>query len=374
MDRIYFDNAATSLLLPEVAEHMMQLMHDVHGNPSSIHSEGRKARTVIEEARKTVAQLLHASPGEIFFTSGGTEADNMAIRQSVASGKVAHIFTTKIEHHAILHTIEELAKENKIQVHYLPITSKGYVDTSELPNLFQSFSPAMLCLMHANNEIGNMIDLESLAQLCVENKVLFHCDAVQTLGHYAFNLQETPISFLAGAAHKFNGPKGVGFIYIRSDNPIHPLLTGGSQERNMRGGTENVYGISGLAKALQIAYDNFEKDKRHIQSLKSEMIEQLKNEIPGVSFNGDPEGQSLYTVLNVRFPKSPNAEMMLFNLDIHGVACSGGSACSSGSQKGSHVMEVIGVEENRANVRFSFGPQNTLEEVHKCIQIIKKII
>lgn len=372
--KVYFDNAATTPLDKEVADAMYKVMCEDFGNPSSTHAHGRVVRTHIEEARKKVASLLNCTPGEIFFTSGGTEADNMAIRKSVEDKGVKNIITSPIEHHAVLHTIEELDKQGKIKMHLVKLLPNGHIDLSHLEQLLQEQPNALVSLMHANNEIGNLLDIDRVGALCQQYNALFHCDTVQTIGHYPFDLQKTHIDFLACAAHKFNGPKGVGFIYINHKNKIHPFITGGAQERNMRGGTENVYGIIGLTKALSIATANLEEEKHHILGLKNYMMERLKAVIPDVRFNGDAEGDSLYTVLNVNFPPTPIAEMILFKLDISGISASGGSACSSGSNVGSHVLAAIGVEPNRPSVRFSFAKHNTREEVDYVISELLKML
>ncbi|MBU3662589.1 MAG: cysteine desulfurase [Bacteroidetes bacterium] len=372
--KVYLDNAATTPLDKEVADAMYKMMCEDFGNPSSTHSHGRIVRTHIEEARKKVASLLNCAPGEIFFTSGGTEADNMAIRKSVEDKEIKNIITSPIEHHAVLHTIEELDKQGKIKMHLVKLLPNGHIDLSNLEQLLQEQPNALVSLMHANNEIGNLLDLDKVGALCQQYNALFHCDTVQTIGHYPFDLQKTHVDFLACAAHKFNGPKGIGFIYINHKNKIHPFITGGAQERNMRGGTENVYGIIGLTKALSIATENLEAEKQHILGLKNYMIEKLKAAIPGIKFNGDAEGDSLYTVLNVNFPPTPIAEMILFKLDISGISASGGSACSSGSNVGSHVLAAIGVEPNRPSVRFSFAKHNTREEIDYVISELLKML
>jgi cysteine desulfurase len=363
MERIYFDNAATTPLDKEVLAAMIPMMEQFYGNPSSTHGHGRAVKTHLEESRKMVSKLMNCTPGEVFFTSGGTEADNMAIRMSVECLDVKNIITSPIEHHAVLHTIEELHKEGKIKMHLVKLLPDGHIDLADLERLLKENSNALVSLMHANNELGNLLDIEKVGELCEQNNALFHCDTVQTIGHYPFDLSKLKIHFLACAAHKFNGPKGVGFIYINHKVKLDPYITGGAQERNMRGGTENVYGIVGLAKALEIAYRDMDKEKDHIQSLKTYMISRLRETISGIEFNGDTEGRSLYTVLNTSFPPSPVGEMMLFKLDIAGVSASGGSACSSGSNVGSHVLTAIGCDPERAAVRFSFGKQNTREEV-----------
>ena len=372
--RVYLDNAATTPLDPGVAESMLEIMQHKFGNPSSIHAHGREVRTLVEEARKTVARLLNVTPSEIFFTSGGTEADNMSLRCSVEDLGVTRIITSPIEHHAVLHTAEELAKKGKVQLDLVKILENGHIDLAHLETLLKaSDKKTLVSLMHANNELGNLLDLEAVSALCREHNALFHCDTVQTIGHYPLDLQTIKIDFLAAAAHKFNGPKGVGFIYISNRNRLHPLITGGSQERNMRGGTENVYGIVGLAKALQLAHDTMEAKRTHISGLKSYMIDRLEKEIPGIRFNGDAKGQSLYTVVNVSFPPSKVSDMMLFKLDIEGISASGGSACSSGSDVGSHVLTVLGVDKERANVRFSFGKYNTIEEIDFVLEKLKEM-
>jgi cysteine desulfurase len=372
--KVYLDNAATTPLDKEVADAMYKMMCEDFGNPSSTHSHGRIVRTHIEEARKKVASLLNCAPGEIFFTSGGTEADNMAIRKSVEDKEIKNIITSPIEHHAVLHTIEELDKQGKIKMHLVKLLPNGHIDLSNLEQLLQKQPNALVSLMHANNEIGNLLDLDKVGALCQHYNALFHCDTVQTIGHYPFDLQKTHVDFLACAAHKFNGPKGVGFIYINHKNKMHPFITGGAQERNMRGGTENVYGIIGLTKALSIATENLKAEKQHILGLKNYMIERLKATIPDIRFNGDAAGDSLYTVLNVNFPPTPIAEMILFKLDISGISASGGSACSSGSNVGSHVLAAIGVEPNRPSVRFSFDKHNTREEVDYVINELLKML
>jgi cysteine desulfurase len=342
---------------------MSDMMLANFGNPSSTHAKGREVKTMIEDARRNIAKILGCTPGEIFFTSGGTEADNMAIRQSVEDLGVKHIITSPIEHHAVLHTVEELAKQGKVTMHLVKLTSNGHIDMTDLADLLTKNPNALVSLMHSNNELGNMIDMDEVGNLCKQHQALFHCDTVQTIGHQPIDVSKTHVHFLAAGAHKFNGPKGVGFIYINNAVKIHPMLTGGAQERNMRGGTENVYGIVGMAKALELSVAHLDADKARLQELKNYFIAQLRAHIPGIAFNGDAEGRSAYTVLNVSFPPSPVGEMLLFKLDIAGICASGGSACSSGSNIGSHVLHAIGADKERAAVRFSFGHQNTTQEV-----------
>jgi len=328
--KVYFDNAATTPLSDEVLQEMIPILKDQFGNPSSTHSFGRQVRSKIEIARRKVASLIHSEPSEICFTSGGTEADNMAIRCSVQDLGVTHIITSKIEHHAVLHTAEEMAKKG-IHVSFVQLDSLGGVDMNHLEELLQGNEKTLVSLMHANNEVGTLISLKEVSALCRKYDALFHSDTVQTMGHYDFNLKELDLDFLTCSAHKLHGPKGVGFLYINQKLSLNPMIFGGSQERNRRGGTENVYGIVGLAKALEEALTEVDSHHDHIQGLKTYMIEQLEANIPGVDFNGDAKGESLYTVLNVSLPPSEKSEILLFSLDLMGIACSGGSACSSGN-------------------------------------------
>lgn len=372
--QVYLDNAATTSIDPQVIDVMVEAMTNNYGNPSSIHGHGREVKTMVERARKTVANLLNASPSEIFFTSGGTEADNMAIVRSIEGFGITHAITSPLEHHAVLHTLEEMEKEGKVKLDLLRVNEKGVIDLDHLEELLANNPKTLVSIMHANNELGNLTDIARVSALCEQYGAIFHSDTVQTMGHYKHDLKELHIDFITGAAHKFHGPKGVGFLYINGKNKIKPLLFGGAQERNMRGGTENVYGIMGLAKALELAYEHMEEHRLHIQSLKDYMKEQLTQKIAGVSFNGvTEEKDSLYTVLNVSLPPSDMADMMLFNLDIKGISASGGSACSSGSDIGSHVLRGIGVDPSRPSVRFSFCKHNTREEIDYVISELEKI-
>lgn len=372
--RVYLDNAATTPVDPIVLKAMYEVMENHYGNPSSIHSHGREMRTLIEKSRKTIASLLHTSPAEIFFTSGGTEADNTAIRCSIADYGIKHAITTKLEHHAVLHTLEALAKNGNIELSFVDTDEKGNVNVTHLETLLQNPNRSLVSLMHANNEIGTLTDMELVGDLCEKYNAIYHSDTVQTMGHYPHDLSKLKANFIVGAAHKFHGPKGVGFLHINHRIKIKPLIYGGSQERNMRGGTENVYGIIGLAKALEIAYSEMPQHHQHIQNLKSYMIAQLKANIPGVEFNGEIDpANSLYTVLNVSFPEMEMADMLLFSLDIAGISASGGSACSSGTDIGSHVLTAIGANPNRPAVRFSFSKYNTKEEVDYTVEKLKEI-
>lgn len=362
--KVYLDNAATTKLDENVLKAMMPLMVEDFGNPSSIHSFGRKTRAVIETARKTVAKLLNVTPAEIFFTSGGTEADNMAINQSIETYDIKHVISSLIEHHAVEHTIKTLEKAGKVKVSWVKLDDKGNVDLADLEQLLKNNPRSLVSLMHANNELGTLLPLKQVGEICEKYNAIFHSDTVQTMGHYKMDLRDIKVHFVTCAAHKFHGPKGVGFLYINHLCKITPFIHGGAQERNMRGGTENVYGIVGLAKALEICFDEMEAHQKHIMGLKDYMREQLIKNIPGTEFNGETSYEkALYTVLNCRFPSHPDAEMLLFNLDILGIAASGGSACSSGSNQGSHVLRGIGIDMERPSVRFSFSKYTTKEEI-----------
>ena len=372
--KVYFDNAATTALAPEVLKEMLVIYEGKHGNPSSIHSFGREAKAIVEKARKSVAAMLNCSPAEVFFTGGGTEADNMAIRCSVESHNIKHIISSPLEHHAVLHSIEELVKEGKVKASHVKLTTHGHIDMQDLERLLKENPKSLVSLMHANNEIGNILDITAVGELCAKYDALFHSDTVQSVCHYPIDLQKINVHFITGAAHKFHGPKGVGFLYIKSGVKIHPLIYGGAQERNMRGGTENVAGIIGLAKAMELAHKEMKEHSAHIQELKSYMLNKLEKSIPGVEFNGDMKDKSLYTVLNVMFPVTPDAEMLLMKLDIDGIAASGGSACSSGSSVGSHVIAALGKKVmDRPVIRFSFSKYNTKEEVDYVVEKLKEL-
>jgi cysteine desulfurase len=372
--RVYLDNAATTPLAPEVAETMIPYLKNEFGNPSSTHYFGRQAKAVIETSRRTVARLLNCSPSEIIFTSGGTEADNMAINTAIHSLGVERIISTQIEHHAVGHTIEALAHGRNVEVKWLQVDSKGHVDLNELETLLKDQKRTLVSLMHANNEIGTLLPLKRVSGICRQYGAYFHSDTVQTMAHYAFDLQDLDIDFITCAAHKFHGPKGIGFLYVNKNVKPEILIHGGAQERGLRGGTENLYGIVGLAKALELANTDIEEHQRHVQGLKTHMMERLKTLFPDVHFHGetDPE-KSLYTVLNVCLPSTPKAGMLLFTLDLKGVACSGGSACSSGSTKGSHVLEGIGADGTRPNARFSFSRYTTIGEVDYALEQLEAI-
>jgi cysteine desulfurase len=371
---IYLDNAATTALDPEVIEEMLRYMQEDFGNPSSTHAFGRKTRAAIDLGRRRVANHINAEPGEVIFTSGGTEADNMAIHCSVNDLGVKHIITSEIEHHAVLYPVEDLAKAGRVKMSLVNIDHKGRIDLEHLEQLLaESKEKTLVTLMHANNEIGTLLPLKEVSALCRQYGAYLHSDTVQTIAHYPLDVRELDIDFITCAAHKFHGPKGVGFLFINNKVKINPMIRGGGQERNMRAGTENVYGIMGLVKALDLAYAHLEEHRAHIEGLRSYMMSRLKEEMPGTLFNGDVEGDSLYTVLNVALPASDKSETLLFNLDIEGISVSGGSACSSGSNIGSHVANALNLPSDQPVVRFSFSKFNTKEEIDRTIETLKRI-
>ena len=375
MKRVYLDNAATTPISKEIIELMSSLMKHQFANPSSTHSEGRKSKTIVEESRSIIAKILNTYPRNIFFTSGGTESDNMAIKMSIENYNIKHAITSRISHHAVLYPLEKLAKENKIKLSYVKLDENGLVSFSDLENLLKNNSRTFVSIMHANNEVGVIQDIKKIGLICQNYNAIFHSDTVQTIGHYQIDLQKINIDFLAASAHKFHGPKGIGFIYISDNVKIYPLIIGGPKERNIRAGTENIHSISALAKAMQLAYENLDNDMMYIKKLKSYMIEKLKLYIPDVQFfsNSNDLDNSLYTVLTVSFPLTKNSEMLLFNLDISGVSCSGGSACASGSNKGSHVLSYFDPMAKRTGIRFSFSKYNTFEDIDFTIQKLKDI-
>jgi cysteine desulfurase len=376
MKHVYLDNAATTPMDDRVIEAMLPFMRGHFGNPSSVHSHGREVRTAIEKARKKVAELLQASPSEIFFTSGGTEADNTALVCGIESHGISHAITSPLEHHAVLHTLEMLAKKGQVQLSLLEVNEKGEIDLAQLEELLKKNPKSLVSLMQGNNEIGNLNDLERIGQMTQADGAFFHSDTVQTMGHYSHDLSTLPVDSLVAGAHKFHGPKGVGFLYVRKDKKIHPFIHGGAQERNMRGGTENVIGIIGLAKALEISLEELAAHRSHIEKLKGYFIEKLGQEIPGITFNGCSADlqKSLYTVLSVSLPPSEaNRGMLLFHLDLEGISASGGSACSSGASVGSHVMRALQHPADRDVVRFSFSRFTTMEEIDYTLDKLKAL-
>jgi len=377
MKNIYLDNAATTSILPEVISTITESMTHYYGNPSSIHQIGRKAKSLVETARKNIAKHFNASANEIIFTAGGSEADNLILRNAVTNLGVRTIISSKIEHHAVLHSIKDLEKEFSITVNWVDLDEDGTINYIHLEALLQKdTTKKLVSLMHINNEIGNILDIKKVSRLCINNNALFHSDAVQAIGHFTTDVQETPIDFFAASAHKFHGPKGVGFAYIKKGFGIYPMLHGGEQERGARAGTENVHSILGMEKALEVAYLNLKEDTKYIQNIKSYFINELQHNFEGIIFNGcsESETKSSYIILNVRFPKE--YAMLLFNLDLKGISVSGGSACQSGSNKGSHVLNAIlpKDEQFKTSVRFSFSKLNTIEEVDYLIKNLKEII
>jgi cysteine desulfurase len=373
---VYLDNAATTPIDPRVYEAMQPYLKNEFDNPSSSHSFGRVSKSAIEEARKKVADILNVSPGEIFFTSGGTEADNTSLNGLIRRYNIENVITSPIEHHAVLHSLEFFESIGLTHVQFLDVDKKGNIDKDQLIDLLNNKKDNLVSLMHANNEIGNMIDLEGIGEICREYNALFHSDTVQSIARYTLDLNKVNINAVLGSAHKFHGPKGIGFMYINASTRIPPYILGGGQEREMRAGTENVYGIVGLAKALEIAYDDLSLNQKHIESLKSRMIKGLKKAIPGVKFNGlsgNIKG-SLYSVLSVSLPPSNKNEMILFQLDLNGIAASGGSACGSGALKGSHVINAMKGGKDRTTIRFSFSKFNTQKEVDYTLDKINEIL
>jgi cysteine desulfurase len=375
MNRIYLDNAATTPLDAEVLQVMMPFLTHQFGNPSSIYSFGREARLAVEQARKAVASLLHSKPGELFFTSGGTESSNMAILCGLRDLSCTRIITSPIEHHATLHTVQALAKQFAVPVEYVHLLQDGHVDLEHFEQLLKNSSEkTFVSLMHGNNEIGNLTDIMSIGKICHAYQAIFHSDTVQTFAHYPINLQEVQVHFLSASAHKFHGPKGAGLLFIRSGIEAKPLLWGGSQERNMRAGTENVAGIAGFAAAFERATTHLHEDMTYIRSLKDYMKEKLISQFEYMKINGDHGVNSLYTVLNVGFPRNERTEMLSIQLDVAGICVSGGSACNSGAQGGSHVISNLYPNENIVPIRFSFSKHNTFEEIDHVIDKIKDFL
>ncbi len=373
--RVYFDNAATTPLDPAVITVMTQVLSQNYGNASSIHAEGRQARALIEESRKSIANGIRASIGEIFFTSGGTESNNMALKCAVRDLGVRRIISSPIEHHCVLHTLEALKTQQKIKIEYVKLDASGRADLKDLEKKLQKGkTKTLVSLMHGNNEVGTINDIAQISTLCKANAAYFHSDTVQTIGHFPIDVTKLSIDFLSGAAHKLHGPKGAGFIYINHKNTIKPFIDGGAQERNMRGGTENTIGIAGLAKALQMAITEMEERREKITTVRAYLKEKLTENFKDIQFNGDFDGNALYTVLSVSFPPSPKSDLLLMILDISGISASGGSACSSGTEGGSHVLNALHADPDRKTIRFSFSHYNTTQEVDYVIAKLKGVI
>ena len=379
MKHIYLDNAATTALRPEVIERMTQVLQNNYGNASSTHSFGRSSKALLEQCRKNIASYFNVSASEIVFTSGGTEADNLALRSAVRDLGVTEIITSKIEHHAVLHTSQQLQKEYKIAIKYVNVDDCGQIDYSHLEELLQSSTKAVVSLMHINNEIGNILDIDRVAKLCKVHNALFHTDTVQSVGHFNIDLKEIPVDFLAASAHKFHGPKGVGFCFVRKESGLKPLIFGGEQERGYRAGTESIHNIVGLDEALKLAYANLEVEKKYVSGLKDHFIQQIKTHVPKATFNGGCADtiHSTYTLVNVCLPIAPEkAPMLQFQLDLKGIACSKGSACQSGSSQQSHVLtEILNDKKlKKPSVRFSFSIYNTKEEIDYVIKVLKDFV
>ena len=375
MNSVYLDNAATTPMLPEVVSVMQESMLANFGNPSSTHQYGRKAKAAVETARKNIAKHFNVSAGEIIFTAGGTEADNLILQNAVLHLGVKRIITSKLEHHAVLNTVQFLEKKHKITVDYVRVNENGAVVLDSLGEaLKKSNEKTLVSLMYVNNEIGNILPIEEVANMCKEHHAYFHSDTVQAIGHYPIDLQKTPVDFIAASAHKFHGPKGVGFAYVKKGIAIQPMFFGGEQEKGARSSTENVHAIIGMDKALQIAFENLIVDETYIKGLKNYFVKKVKELVPNAEINGEPADKTSYTIVNVRFPVQD--KMLLFNLDLSGVAASGGSACQSGSNKGSHVLSAfLNAEEvHKASVRFSFSKLNTITEIDYVLNQLKKTL
>lgn len=368
---IYFDNAATTPLIPEVKEVMIDIIQNEYGNPSSIHMMGRVAKTIVERSRKTIANVVKSAVGEIFFTSGATESNNLILQKSVESLGIQRIISSPIEHHCVLHTLEFLQKKG-CDIIYLNVSSEGNIDLDQLEQLLKgSDAKTLVSIMHGNNELGNITDIKTIGKLCREHGALFHTDTAQTVGKLDIDAHGYHIDFLTGSAHKFYGPKGIGFVFINGDHKLEPMLLGGSQERNMRSGTENVICIAGMAKALETSYVNMEAWQQDVTELKSLLKTGIIDSVPGIQVLGTQD-QSLNHILSVSFPESAKSDLMEVNLDMAGVFVSAGSACSSGTLKASHVMEAIQADPSRKTVRFSFSHMNTIDEVNQVLQVLSK--
>lgn len=374
MKKVYLDNASTTAFRPEVIQEMTRVMQEDYGNPSSTHSFGRTSKNILETSRKSIAKQINATAQELIFTSGGTEANNWILRSAVEDLKVKRIITSKIEHHAVLHTLLALQSDYQIQVDYVKLKENGEININHLVELLSDEIPTLVSLMHVNNEIGTVLDLEKVGRLCKQYKALFHSDTVQSIGKTEIDLQKTEVDFIVASAHKFHGPKGIGFAFIRKNSGLQPLFFGGEQEKGLRAGTESIHNIAGMAKALELSYENLEVERKHISGLKNYFINQLKTNFPEFKINGNPDG--FYNIINVLLPFQENkTSMILFNLDMKGIAVSRGSACQSGSIKPSHVLlEILSDDEIRKpSLRISFSHYNTNEDIDILIEALKVI-
>ena len=375
--KVYFDNAATTPLRKEIIASMTNLMNQSYGNPSSTHTFGRKAKTVLENSRREIANHFNVSSKEIIFTSGGTESDNMILRSAVESYGIETIVTSKIEHHAVLNVVEYLSTKN-IKIEYVEINQDGSININNLESILESDnSKKLVSLMHVNNEIGNILDLQNVSKICKKNSCLFHTDAVQSVGHYEIDLNKIPVDFLSASAHKFHGPKGIGFSFVRNTSKLKPFIIGGGQEWGARAGTESVYNVVGMSTALTIAYENLEIESKHIKNIKLYFVKKLKELFPDVIFNGNSQGfdKNTYTIVNVAIPIIPHKiDLLNFHLDLKGIACSKGSACQSGSSSGSHVINHLRKNNKWPSLRFSFSIFNSIDEVDYLMKTLKSFV
>lgn len=374
MKKVYLDNASTTAMRPEVIQEMTKVMAEDFGNPSSTHSFGRNGKTILELSRKSIAKHLNCSAQEIIFTSGGTEADNWILRSAVEDLKIERIITSKIEHHAVLHTVLVLESEYNVQVDYVNINADGSIDLTHLSNLLSQEKKTIVSLMHVNNETGTILNLDRVGVICKQYGVLFHSDTVQSVGKMEIDLQKNPLDFIVASAHKFHGPKGIGFAFIRKNSGLQPLIFGGEQEKGLRAGTEAVHQIAGMAKALSLSYENLDQERKYISELKMYLIDQLENHFPGFRINGKKD--DFYNIINIILPFSADkTSMLLFSLDMKGIAVSRGSACQSGSIKPSHVLKEMLSEEDLKlpNLRISFSHYNTKEDIDWLIESLKSI-
>lgn len=371
---IYLDNAASTPLAPEVIAEMNSALTNHYGNPSSMHRLGREARVIIENSRKKIAQLLHAKPNEIFFTSGGTEANNIAIRGCISSYNIKHVITSELEHPAVLAVLNKMEQNNRITVHFVTLNEKGQINLQHLGQLLQEHQQVMVSLMHANNEIGNLLSIKEVGELCKTHHAYFHSDMVQTIGKYNINLNQLPVDFASSSAHKFHGPKGIGILYMRNGIKIEPLVYGGGQERGMRSGTESTSAIAGFAKALQIAMEQLDDNQKHIAGLKDYLIRQIKVVLPEAGFNGECETKGLYNLLNIWLPLTEDTEMLIYNLDMHNIFVSGGSACASGAHKEPVITRLLHSGKKVVNIRFSFSKYNTQKDIDITLNEIQKLL
>lgn len=370
---IYLDNAASTPMSDAVIQHMSEVMRDIYGNPSSLHEFGRRARVLVEQSRRHIARMFGITPAELFFTSGGTEANNAVLWGACNAFSCSNVITSRLEHPAVLQCLEALKQSMGITVHFVDVDELGHIRLDHLEELLKKNPSSLVSLMHANNETGNLLPVKSVASLCSQYNALFHSDTVQTVGKFAMDLDRSGIDFAVASAHKFHGPKGAGFMYIRRGRLLNAFIKGGGQERNMRAGTENVYGIAGMAKALEEAHQQLEEVRQYILSLKKECMALLKKEVPGIRFWGDPEGNSLHSILNIALPAGTNSEMLLPALDIEGICVSSGSACASGSLSGSHVLKALGADPAQSSLRISFSRYNTSDEVTSFVEVIRKL-